>query len=88
MIGTFGVYFGSMKVFTRDYRITGEYHPLWNEYFGGMKPCVLDIEATGLDRTRCKVILIGLLMPSFWLRITMRNQKYWMLQWRCSREKA
>ena len=64
MIGTYGVYFGSMKVFTRDYRITGEYHPLWSEYFGGMKPCVLDIEATGLDRTRCKVILIGLLMPT------------------------
>lgn len=51
-----------MKVFTRDYRITGEYHPLWDGYFGGMKPCVLDIEATGLDRTRCKVILVGLLM--------------------------
>ena len=27
-----------------------------------MKPCVLDIEATGLDRSRCKAILIGLLM--------------------------
>ncbi len=50
-----------MKVFTRDYRISGEYHRLWHEYFGSMKPCVLDIEATGLDRTRCKVILIGLL---------------------------
>ncbi len=53
-----------MKVFTRDYRITGEYHPLWSEYFGGMKPCVLDIEATGLDRTRCKAVLIGLLMKT------------------------
>lgn len=51
-----------MRVFTRDHRITGEYHPLWDDYFGGMKPCVLDIEATGLDRTRCKVILVGLLM--------------------------
>lgn len=51
-----------MKVFTRDYRITGEYHPVWNDYFGDMKPCVLDIEATGLDRSRCKVILVGLLM--------------------------
>ena len=50
-----------MKVFTRDYKITGEYHPLWNEYFGGMNPCVLDIEATGLDRSRCKVILVGLM---------------------------
>ena len=51
-----------MKIFTRDYRITGEYHPEWDVYFGGMKPCVLDIEATGLDRSRCKAILIGLLM--------------------------
>jgi len=51
-----------MKVFTRDYRITGEYHPLWGEYFDGMEPCVLDIEATGLDRSRCKAVLIGLLM--------------------------
>ena len=51
-----------MKVFTRDYRITGEYHPEWDTYFSGMKPCVLDIEATGLDRSRCKAILIGLLM--------------------------
>ncbi len=51
-----------MKVFTRDYRITGEYHPEWDSYFSGMKPCVLDIEATGLDRSRCKVILTGLLM--------------------------
>ena len=51
-----------MKVFTRDYRITGEYHPEWNVYFNGMEPCVLDIEATGLDRSRCKAVLIGLLM--------------------------
>ena len=51
-----------MKVFTRDHRITGKYHPLWDSYFGGMEPCVLDIEATGLDRSRCKVVLIGLLM--------------------------
>ena len=51
-----------MKVFTRDYRITGEYHPVWGDYFGGLEPCVLDIEATGLDRSRCKAVLIGLLM--------------------------
>ena len=51
-----------MKVFTRDYRITGEYHPEWDAYFNGMEPCVLDIEATGLDRSRCKAVLIGLLM--------------------------
>lgn len=51
-----------MKVFTRDYRITGEYHPEWNSYFEGMKPCVLDIEATGLDRSRCRAVLTGLLL--------------------------
>lgn len=51
-----------MKVFTRDYRISGEYCDLWREYFGDMRPCVLDIEATGLSRTRCKVVLTGLLM--------------------------
>ena len=51
-----------MKVFTRDYRITGEYHPEWDIYFKGMEPCVLDIEATGLDRSRCRAVLIGLLM--------------------------
>lgn len=50
-----------MKVFTRDYRITGEYHPLWDDYFGGLRPCVLDIETTGLDRFRSRVILVGLL---------------------------
>ena len=50
-----------MKVFTRDYRISGDYHPLWGDYFGGMKPCVLDIETTGLASSRAKVILIGLL---------------------------
>ena len=53
-----------MKVFTRDYRITGEYHPLWAGYFGDLRPCVMDIEATGLDRRRCKVVLIGILMPT------------------------
>ena len=50
-----------MKVFTRDHRITGDYHPVWNDYFGGMKPCVLDIETTGLSGSRGRVILIGLL---------------------------
>ena len=51
-----------MKVFTRDYRITGEYHPLWIDYFGGLKPCVLDIETTGLNRQNCRVVLVGLLV--------------------------
>jgi len=50
-----------MKVFTRDYRIEHYDAPLFGEYFHGMKPCVLDIEATGLDPARCKVVLMGLL---------------------------
>ena len=51
-----------MKVFTRDYRISGEYHPEWDTYFKGMNPCVFDIESTGLERSRCRAILIGLLL--------------------------
>ena len=35
--------------------------PLWGEYYGGMKSCVLDIEATGLDPRNAKVVLMGLL---------------------------
>lgn len=50
-----------MKVFTRDYRIEHYNSPLWGEYFNGLKPCVLDIEATGLDPRRCKLVLMGLL---------------------------
>ena len=50
-----------MKVFTRDYRITGDYHELWADCFGGLEPCVFDIETTGLDRSRCKVVLTGFL---------------------------
>lgn len=50
-----------MKVFTRDYRMNHMCSPLYGEYYNGMKPCVLDIEATGLDPSRCKVILMGLL---------------------------
>lgn len=50
-----------MKVFTRDYRINHNYSPLYGEYYNGMKPCVLDIEATGLDPSRCKVAMMGLL---------------------------
>lgn len=50
-----------MKVFTRDYSIKHYDSPLWGEYFNGLKPCVLDIEATGLDPQRCKLVLMGLL---------------------------
>ena len=50
-----------MKVFTRDYNIAHYSSPLWGEYFGGLKPCVLDIEATGLSPQNCKLVLIALL---------------------------
>lgn len=53
-----------MKVFTRDYRITGDFPPPFNTYFDGMRYCVLDIETTGLRRENCKVILVGLLMET------------------------
>lgn len=50
-----------MKIFTRDYRMNHIYSPVFGEYYSGLKSCVLDIEATGLDPSRCKVILMGLL---------------------------
>lgn len=50
-----------MKTFTRDYRMNHICSPVFGEYYSGLKSCVLDIEATGLDPSRCKVILMGLL---------------------------
>lgn len=50
-----------MKTFTRDYRITGEYPEQFARYFGSMKPCVFDIESTGLDPARSKVCLTAML---------------------------
>ena len=51
-----------MKTFTRDYRITGDWPSWFTAYFHGMRPCILDIEATGLDPSRCRVCLIALLV--------------------------
>jgi hypothetical protein len=53
-----------MKTFTRDYRITGRWPEWFSGYFTGMRPCILDIEATGLDPSRCKVCLIALLVQT------------------------
>lgn len=53
-----------MKTFMRDYRITGEYSEKFMSYFHGMRPCILDIEATGLDPSRCKVCLVALLVQT------------------------
>lgn len=50
-----------MKVFTRDYKIEHINSPSYGEYYNGMKLCVLDIEATGLDPRKSKVVLMGLL---------------------------
>ncbi len=50
-----------MKTFTRDYKMNHIDSPIFGEYYDGLKSCVLDIEATGLDPSRCKVILMGLL---------------------------
>ena len=50
-----------MKTFSRDYRMNHINSPIFGEYYDGLKSCVLDIEATGLDPNRCKVVLVGLL---------------------------
>jgi len=54
-------YFTTMKIFTRDYRITTALPASYMQYFQGLRGCVLDIETTGLRRDNSKVILIGLL---------------------------
>lgn len=36
---------------------------IYDEYFGGLKVCVLDIETTGLNPNRSEVILGGMLVP-------------------------
>lgn len=53
-----------MKTFTRDYRITSDYPAWFRGYFGDLRPCILDIEATGLDPSRCKVCLVALLVQT------------------------
>ncbi|MBR2674965.1 MAG: ribonuclease H-like domain-containing protein [Mogibacterium sp.] len=50
-----------MKVFKRNYRMEASLPSSYMKYMGGMKPCVLDIETTGLSRGNSKIILIGLL---------------------------
>ncbi len=53
-----------MKTFTRDYRIPHYRSGIFNEYFGAMKPCVFDIETSGLSRNSSKVILTAMLVPT------------------------
>ncbi|MDD5822980.1 MAG: ribonuclease H-like domain-containing protein [Firmicutes bacterium] len=52
-----------MRTFTRDYRIPHIEAIDYNRYFGGLKPCVFDIETTGLSRANSKVILCAMLSP-------------------------
>lgn len=53
-----------MKTFTRDYRTETDYPEWFSAYFKDMRPCILDIEATGLDPSRCKVCLVALLVQT------------------------
>lgn len=53
-----------MKTFTRDYRISSDYPAGFLSYFGDKRPCILDIEATGLDPSRFKVCLVALLVQT------------------------
>lgn len=50
-----------MKVYTRDYRIPHIRSSAWARYFGGLRHCVFDIETTGLDPVRNKIIMTALL---------------------------
>lgn len=50
-----------MKCYVRDYKNIGEYPEAFASYFKGMKSCVLDIETTGFDSSRNKIVLIALL---------------------------
>ncbi|MBQ9060667.1 MAG: ribonuclease H-like domain-containing protein [Firmicutes bacterium] len=46
----------------RAQKQTVQYHSaIWNQYFHGRSICVLDIETTGLDRSRCRFVLGGLM---------------------------
>ena len=52
-----------MKKFTRDYRIPQIQGFSYDRCFGGMKPCIFDIETTGFSKISDKVILTAMLVP-------------------------
>lgn len=53
-----------MKKFTREYPIREYRSPVFDLYFGGLTPCVFDIETTGLSAENgSKVILTAMLTP-------------------------
>ncbi|HHW95087.1 MAG TPA: ribonuclease H-like domain-containing protein [Mogibacterium sp.] len=53
-----------MKCFVRNYKTSTDYPKIFNSYFEGLKSCVFDIETTGLDSSRCKVILVAFLVKT------------------------
>ncbi len=53
-----------MKKFEREYNISEYKGEAYSHYFGGLKPCVFDIEATGLSPRLCKVIMTAMLVPT------------------------
>lgn len=53
-----------MKTFIKKYKIPKYRSNIFETYFGGLNPCVLDIETTGLSPSRSKIILIGLLIET------------------------
>ena len=52
-----------MKKFTKDYKLPEISSEVYAEYFGGLTPCVYDIETTGLGVEQ-KVIMTAMLIPS------------------------
>lgn len=52
-----------MKTFTRSYKINRLEETAFDRYFGKLKPCVFDIETTGLSPENSKVILTAMLIP-------------------------
>lgn len=54
-----------MKKIIRKYRMEPLNHPYFINYYGGLKPCVFDIETTGLGgRNTSRVILTAMLSPT------------------------
>ncbi|MBR0374475.1 MAG: ribonuclease H-like domain-containing protein [Mogibacterium sp.] len=53
-----------MKTFIRDYDLPALSAPAYRQYFGGLVPCVYDIETSGLSGNTSKVILTALLVPT------------------------
>lgn len=52
-----------MKIFTEDHNIAQYGSPGFDMYFGSLKPCVFDIETSGLSAADSKIVLTALLIP-------------------------